>query len=222
MDKPLHPSAEPTPPAPDPDRRARNLVVAAMLAYTGLSLYSASVPDARGLGAALSVGPLAAIAVLLAWRWLGRWPAVLVALATGAGMVHYWDAIRSLYRWSDLVQQCGLYGLAALLFALSLQGGREPLCVQLARTLHADFSARELAYLRGATAAWAVFFLALAIAVGVLFFTLSQAHWSLFTNVGAVLLMAAMTLADLGLRHALLPRHRSGGLLAALRTALLG
>jgi hypothetical protein len=56
-------------------------IVALIIGYAVLSHYSASSPDKKGLGAALSIGPVLLIGVVLLWRWTRRLTALLVAVS---------------------------------------------------------------------------------------------------------------------------------------------
>jgi uncharacterized membrane protein len=80
----------------------------------------------------------------------------------------------------------------------------------------------ESAYLRRATAAWAVFYGLMTAAVLVLFFALSLRRWSLFVNFIAWGLMVLAGFVDHALRRRLLPRHRQGGILTLIRQSLAG
>src|ERR1700731_3984634 len=95
------------------------VVLALVMGYAGLSHYSASSPDKKGLGAALSIGPVLLIGVVLLWRWTRPLTALLVAVSLCAFLYGYWPAVERNYEWADLAQQCGAYGLVALSFARS-------------------------------------------------------------------------------------------------------
>jgi uncharacterized membrane protein len=190
--------------------------------YALLSQYSASSanPHARGLGAALSIGPLLLIGVGLLWFWEWRVSALLIALLSGMLLYLEWPFIESHYEWSDLAQQCGIFGLVGLFFARSLFGGRVPICGQLAHQMYGALTPDESVYMRRATAAWAIFYFLLAAAILILFFVVPLRAWSLFTNFMTWGLMVSAGFADHALRRVLLPRHRQGGILTLIRRAL--
>ena len=212
----------PTAGAPKPGRRQIAILAGVIIAYAALSHYSNEEPQARGLGAALSVGPVLLIGLILAWRWLPRLLAALATLATIAALLRWWPQIRENYEWADLAQQCGIYLLIAWGFARTLTGGRMPTCAQIAVRLHGPLSAPETAYLRAATLAWAGFYLILAVLILALYFIAPLSLWSAFVNFGVFCLIALMALADHLLRQRVLPPRHSGGLLTALRQALIG
>jgi uncharacterized membrane protein len=197
-------------------------LAALVVGYAALSHYSTSSPDAKGLGAALSVAPVLLIGLILAWRWTQPLTTLLIAALSCALLYRYWPAIERNYEWADLVQQCGVYGLIAASFARSLFAGRIPTCTQLANTMHGALTPAELAYTRRATVAWVVFYVLTTVAILVLFFVAPLRIWSLFVNFGVFGLMIVMGIADHALRRRVLPRHPAGGILAIIQRALIG
>ncbi|MGA2188270.1 MAG: hypothetical protein ABSH33_07045 [Steroidobacteraceae bacterium] len=193
-----------------------------VVGYAGLSHYSAEAPNARGLGAALSIGPVLLIAILVAWRWTRPFTAVLIAAALCAAVYRYWAIFEKHFEWADLVQQCGAYALVAGSFARSLIGGRVPLCTQLAQKIHGELTPAETAYTHRATLAWAIFYGLLTIAILVLFILAPLRVWSMFVNFGTFGLMILLGIADHAIRRRVLPRHPAGGLLTVIRRALIG
>jgi uncharacterized membrane protein len=198
------------------------LIAALFLGYAALSHYSASTPDARWLGAALSLGPVILVAVALLWRWAHPAVAILVAALLGALMYVYWAAFEQNYEWSDLVQQCGIYALVAASFARSLFGARVPLCTQFAAKMHGELSDAEVSYTRGATWAWAIFYAMLTVATLVLFFAVPLRVWSLFITFGTFALIVIAGIVDHAIRRRRLPRHADGGLIGVIRRSLIG
>jgi len=221
---------EPSPPSPvaavAAPRRApiRQLAVVAalLIGYTAISQYSYSSPDAKGLGAALSVGPIALIGIALAWRWTPRIVAALITVLTGALLYISWPFLKTHYEWSDLVQQAGAYGMVAVGFGRSLLPGRVATCTLLADQLHGPLEPAEIAYTRRATIVWFVFYALLAAAIVVAFFTASAHVWSLFVNFGTFGLMGLLFAADHAIRRRVLPRRPGGGIIAALLHSVTG
>lgn|GEM_PF-1187244 len=199
----------------------RMVVVAIFIvAYAVLSYYGSTESGSKGLGAALSIGPLLAIAAVLNWRWFG-WKAGLIAILLSAGMLYFWwPVLKNHYEWADLVQQCGVYALVAISFARSLFGGRVPLCSQLTEKLHGPLSVKELTYTRYATIVWAFFYSSLTGIILVLFFLASMKFWSMFVNFVSFGLIALMFLIDHGIRRVVL--GRTGNIFAAIRQSLTG
>jgi uncharacterized membrane protein len=216
-------ASDDAPPAsPRPPRLVLAAIAVLVIGYSALSQYSVSSPSAKGLAAALSVAPVALIGLILVWRWTRLMTALLTAAALCALLYRYWPVIERNYEWADLVQQCGIYGLVALSFARSLFAGRVPFCTQLAEKMYGVLTPREIAYTRGATVAWGVFYGLLTLAILVLFYGASLRVWSLFVNFATFGLMMLMGIADHAIRRRVLPRHPRSGILALIQRTLIG
>jgi uncharacterized membrane protein len=196
-------------------------VVAVIGLYALISHYAYSHPEAKGLGAGLSVGPVVLIGVALAWSWTPRYVAIALSAALVGLTAWAWPFLETHYQWSDLVQQAGAYALVALSFARSLRPGRVPTCTQLAVQLHGPLAPAETTYTRRATWAWAIFYGLLSLSIIVVFLTASTHQWSLFVNFGTFGLIALLFLADHALRYRVLPR-RPGNLRGTILQALTG
>ncbi|MGA2778098.1 MAG: hypothetical protein ABSF94_11105 [Steroidobacteraceae bacterium] len=190
--------------------------------YTLLSHYSYASPNAKGLGAGLSVGPIVLIGLVLAWRWAHKLVAGLITIVIAALLYLYWPFLKDHYQWSDLVQQAGAYVIVAFGFGRSLLPGRVPACTQVTAQLHGPLSPPEVAYTRRATIVWFGFYALLAAAIVILFFTTSEHTWSLFVDFGSFGLMGLLFAADHALRRLVLPRRPGGGMIAALLHAVSG
>jgi uncharacterized membrane protein len=208
--------------SPRPRRILMLALAALVVGYAVLSQYSASSPDAKGLGAALSVGPVLLIGLILAWRWFSPLAALLMAAVSCALLYRFWPAVERNFEWADLVQQCGVYALIAASFARSMFAGRVPVCTQLAQAMHGTLTPAEILYTRRATVAWAAFYVLVAVAILVLFFAEPLRVWSLFVNFGVFGLMIVMGVADHALRRRMLPRHPAGGIISIIQRALIG
>ena len=198
-------------------------VMSIVLGYAALSHYSNSAPNAKGLRAAVSLGPILLIGAVLIWRWTRQFAASLIAaVCSGILINRYWSFLEVNYQWMDLALQFGAYGLIALGFGRSLLAGREPLCTQLAARLHGALTPAEVTYTRRATVAWSVFYALIAAAILILFCVVSLRVWSLFVNFATFGLIAIMGIADHAIRRRVLPRRPGGGILAGLRQSLIG
>jgi uncharacterized membrane protein len=195
---------------------------AVLLGYAALSHYSESTPGASRLGAALSVGPIAAIALLLLWRWVNAAAALVFAAVAGGVLYAWWPAVERHFQWADLVQQCGAYALVALLFARSLAAGREPLCTLLAERMYGALTSIEIAYTRRATVVWSAFYGVLSAAILILFWAAPLRVWSLFVNFGTFGLIVLAGIGDHAIRRRVLPRHAGGGILQVIQRSLSG
>jgi uncharacterized membrane protein len=197
-------------------------VAAILIAYAAMSHYSASNPNAKGLGAILSIAPVALIGLILVWRWTRPLLALVIATLLCACLYRFWGIVKDNYEWADLVQQCGAYALLAISFLRSLFAKRTPLCTQMTDKLHGPLTPQEITYTRRATEAWAVFYALIAVVILVLFFSVSIRVWSLFVNFATFGLIILMAIADHAIRRRVLPHHRRGAMLAAIKRALIG
>jgi len=208
--------------APQPHRVLLAVLGTLVVAYAVLSHYSSTHPDAKGLGAGLTLGPALLIGTVVLWRWTKPLIALLAALTAGAVLWRYWPVVERNYEWGDLAQQCGAYALVGIGFARSLFHCRVPMCEQLAAKMHGSLSPGESVYMRRATLAWTLFYFALAASILILYFVAPLRVWSLFVNFATFALIVVAGLIDHAIRRRLLPRHRGGGILTVIRQALIG
>jgi uncharacterized membrane protein len=188
-----------------------------LIAYSALSHYSNSNPQARDLGAGLALGPMLILALALTWRLSGALLAVVTA-ATAAFLLHrFWPLLTQNFSIVYLIQQCGFYAIMAWTFGRSLLNGHVPLCTQLADKVHGPLSAVELGYTRSVTIAWTIFFLANVAATILLFEFASLRIWSLFVNFFSLPLILLMFAAEYAVRRRVLPQVQGSGLIATLR-----
>ena len=93
----------------------------------------------------------------------------------------------------------------AAMFAITLRRGREPLITRLARTArNGDMPPSVIRYTRAITAAWALFFIAVAAVSTLLFVTRSLDAWSAFVNLAMWPLVAAMFAVEYAIRRRVL------------------
>jgi uncharacterized membrane protein len=218
---PISDNASPPPPSTSARRIQLAALAALTIGYAVLSHYSNTSPNAKWLGAFLSLAPVLLVGSILAWRWAPPLLASLIVAVTGALVYLSWPFLEMHFEWADLVQQCAVYGLITVSFARSLGAGRVPLCTQLAENLHGTLTPDEVTYTRRATAAWAVFYLLTTGLILVLFLAASPRVWSLFVNFAIFGFIALMCVADYLIRRRILPR-RETSILATLRQSLIG
>jgi len=192
-------------------------VIVLLVAYSGLSHYSNSEPQAQNLGAALALAPMLTIGLVLTWRWSGLLSALVCAAAAALLLRSEWPLFTRNFSLVYLLQQCGFCAIMAAGFARSLIKGRVPLCTQLADKLHGPLNAQALRYTRRVTLAWAVFFL-LNMAVTFLLYVFAPLRiWSLFVNFCSAPLILLMFVAEYAVRRRVLPKVQRSGLLDTLR-----
>jgi uncharacterized membrane protein len=192
---------------------------ALIVAYTALSHYC-NTHGARHLGAALSVGPVLALGVVVLWRSLPPLIALPASVAAAALLYDCWPLFEKNFSVVYLLQECTMYGLLAFGFWRSLGSGSIPLCTRLADQVHGPLNAEERRYTRNVTLAWAIFFTALTAVTALLYFAAPRAVWSAFVNFAALPLVAVMFAAEYAVRRRVLPPAFHGGILATVRVFL--
>jgi uncharacterized membrane protein len=192
-------------------------VIVFVAAYAGLSHYSNSVAKTHDLGVGLALGPVLTAGLLLIWRWTHFLVGLMAAAAAAMLLRRYWPALERNFSVLYLVQEAGFYSLMALSFGQSLLGHRVALCTQLADRVHGPLNAQEVRYTRRVTAAWALFFVAIAAASVGLFVFAPLRTWSLFANFCVFPLIGLMFVAEYAVRRRVLPQVPRRGILAAVR-----
>ena len=192
-------------------------VVVFFIAYSVLSHYSNLNPQAHDLGAALALGPMLTLGLVLLWRLSGAALAVLAAAAAAFLLQRYWPLLTQNFPVVYLIQQCGFYAIMAFTFGRSLRRGRVPLCTQFADKIHGPLSPLELRYTRNVTIAWVIFFLLNMAATFLLFELATLRTWSFFVNFLSLPLILLMFVAEYAVRRRVLPKVQRNGLIATLR-----
>lgn len=202
-------------------RWTRRLQIAAVavliVAYSVLSHYSNAHAQARDLATALALAPSSILGIALLWRWRGVWLAIVGAVLLALCLDYLWPELRANFALVYLVQQAGLSALMAGTFAVTLLKDRTPLCTLLADKVHGPLTPQEFVYTRQVTAAWAIFFLLMALANLLLFAYAPFALWSVFANFISLPLVVLMFVAEAAVRKRVLPQTNSGGIIATLR-----
>jgi len=197
-------------------------VPACIALYAALCHYTNSAAAAPGLGAALALGPVSAIAAILVWRRTR--PLIALSLLVSASLLVYaaWPVLEKNFSLGYLMQDCGLYGLLCATFGRSLLAGSVPLCTLLADKVHGPLSPAEQRYTRRVTAAWTLFFALIALLTLILFFSVPLRIWSFYSNFCTLPLVLLMFVAEYAVRRRVLPQTRRAGLLATMRVYFAG
>lgn len=166
------------------------LTAIGIIAYIVLMYLSASGPDAAARTVVLTVLAWQGFAVAILWGSGKRALALLVA-APAILLFVFFDQLKH-FEWLCLVPNILVNGSLFLFFARTLFGERTALITQLALRVHGSIPAPIRAYTRTLTYVWSAFFLLSIVASLALYFFVSFAAWSLFTNVYALPIMIAM------------------------------
>jgi uncharacterized membrane protein len=175
----------------------------------------APAPDWSAL---VVVGPMLALAAVLAWQRRQRLLAALAALATATLAWQTWQggglAPESIY----VAQHVAIHLLLACVFGLTLQAGRESLVTALARRVHGGVLTPDMeTYSRKVTAVWTIYFLAMAALSLALYAFAPFATWAAFANLGTPLAMLALFIGEYLFRYWLHPEFERATLGQALR-----
>lgn len=164
--------------------------VIGVIAYIALMYVSASAPDAAARTVVLTVLAWQGFAVAILWSSGKRALALLLAIPSVLLFV-YFEQLKH-FEWLCLVPNILVNGSLFLFFSRTLFGNRTALITQLALRVHGTLPPPIRSYTRALTYVWSAFFLLSVAASLVLYFFVSFAAWSLFTNVYALPIMLAL------------------------------
>lgn len=172
------------------------LLACGVLAYQALVCYLVVTQPDGGLGEGLMAAPLLVVAVCVLLRTArGRVMLGLLGVAGAIGLL-LWRAVGAnpalFYPVPYLTVNLGLLWL----FGRTLIGGRQPLITRLATFVHGELPGDIARYTRQVTAAWCIFFAAVAITSILLFAFAPLPVWSVFNNLLNLPLVVAMYLCE--------------------------
>ena len=187
-------------------RIMRGLGIAALvIAYSLLAHYTNEPAHSPGLGAAVSIAPVALLALLLAWRSPRRTLLlgllVLACIALGA----LWPLLENHFGLVYWLQNMGMQLILLMTFGRTLQAGRQPLCTRFSETLYGPSTPPHARYTHQVTVAWTLFFAAMALVSTLLYFLAPLTVWSVFSNFLTLPLVALMFLVEYAVRRRVLP-----------------
>jgi uncharacterized membrane protein len=172
---------------------------AIVIGYFYLMYTSAFASDSGARTLVLTVLAWQLFAQVILWRQGKRTIAIALSLVCLPFLYFYQhlDAIQ----WVNLVPNTLIYGSLAFMFGRTLQPGQISLITQLATKIQNDLPPPIYRYTRHVTIAWTIFF-ALSVVVGIgLYYFVSFAAWSLFSNVYATPLLIGMFVAEYAYRR---------------------
>jgi uncharacterized membrane protein len=166
------------------------LAVIVVAAYLVLMHHSASAPDAVARTFVLTVLAWQIFAVAILWQNGKRLLALLVAAPAPLLFVFY-DQLKHL-EWLCLVPNILVNASLMMFFGRTLFAPHTPLITQLALRVHGELPPPIRDYTRVLTIVWTLFFaLSIAVSLGLYFFV-SFAAWSLFSNVYSLPIMLSL------------------------------
>jgi uncharacterized membrane protein len=199
-----------------PRRASVAFVVAVSVGFAVLAHVTIVEGRTSGIGALLSLVPLALVAAWAARH--ARRPLVVAALALAAAIAWIgWAELERHFPDVFFLEHAGANLALAIVFGRTLTPGREPLCTRFARLLHGTLPPAVEAYSRQVTLAWTIFFAAMFAASCLLYFGGWLALWSLLANFLSPALIAAMFAVEYFVRHRVLPGWERVGVLGGIR-----
>ncbi|MEA3122107.1 MAG: hypothetical protein QOH33_1668 [Paraburkholderia sp.] len=191
--------------------------VAFVIAYQFGAHYAVSTPGLQLVGLVLALAPLLALTLGAAVRsdrrasWLPLWLASCLLLwAIRAPLAQH-------FQWALYLEHVSFHLAMATLFGRTLVAGHEPLCSRFAAMVHGTLTPAVATYTRRITAAWALFFVAIALVSTLLFAAASVVVWSTFANYLMLPVVAMMFIAEFMYRRIVLPDEPRAGVLVEIR-----
>jgi len=168
-------------------------------------------------GALLALAPLAIAALVLGWRSRHRLPAMCVAVAACIAAVLALPLLEQHTSMIYWVEHAATQSLLCVAFARSLAPGRVSMCTMFARMVHGTLAPAMERYTRQVTAAWSIFFGAMALVSTALFFGAPVSVWSVFANFFTGPLIALMFIGEYAVRRRVLPDVEHAGIVAGMQ-----
>ena len=197
--------------------RARTVMVGLVgAAYVaGCHWLMTSAPTSRW-NAVVVIGPMLGLLALFSARRGQRLVAGAAALGLVGLLLQAWQggglAPTTLY----LAQHVAIHAALAVMFALTLRPGQDPLVTALARRVHGGLAPGVAAYARKVTVLWSAYFVLMAtISIGLFLFAPFDA-WAIFANLLTPLAMVLLFVGEFLLRYRLHPEFERATLADAM------
>jgi uncharacterized membrane protein len=192
-------------------------IAAGAIAYPVLAHYSTTTAAATPtLGVVVSLTPSLALLLWLAWRSPRRLTMALLCTVVGLLLWGFWGALERNFSWVYFLQHAGTNLMLAAVFGVTLEKGRQPLCTRFAEAFHGSLPPEVVRYTRQVTLAWMVFFVAMSLISGALFFFSSIEVWSAFANFLTFPLVMLMFAVEYGVRLRKLPHMEKHSIMAGI------
>ena len=174
-----------------------------------------SAPASRW-NAVLVLGPMLALVALVAAKRGPRLLAAIAGLGLAALVLQAWRggglAPATLY----LAQHVAIHTVLAVMFALTLRPGQEPLVTALARRVHDGLSPGMERYSRKVTVVWSLYFAVMAATSLALFAFAPFDAWAVFANLVTPVAMLLLFVVEYLLRYRLHPEFERATLADAM------
>ena len=186
--------------------RARTIAVGLIgAAYVAGSHWLMTRAPASNWNAVVVIGPMLALLALYAWQRGQRVLAGAALLGLAALGLQGWRgggvAPATLY----VAQHVGIHAALAVVFALTLRPGHEPLITALARRVHGHLPPAMAAYSRKVTIVWALYFVVMAALSIALYAFAPFDAWAAFANLATPVAMALLFVAEYLVRYRVHP-----------------
>ena len=200
-------------------RGARWTALALLAAgYFAFAHWSTAAAQPTLAGALVAVGPVLALAVLMAWRSSQPMAGLLLVIVASCLLWAARDFVEQHFSWVYFVQHAGTNALLAGLFGRTLRAGETPLCTRLAEMVHRPTVPPIVArYTRQVTVAWTVFFALSAVLSTLLFAAAPVEIWSFYANLLGMPLVGLMFVGEYLVRCRVLPREHRPTLMETVR-----
>ncbi|MGZ5207252.1 MAG: hypothetical protein ACXWIQ_06215 [Caldimonas sp.] len=197
--------------------RARTVLVGLVgAAYVAGSHWLMTRAPASSWNAVVVVGPMLLLLALYGWQRGRRVLAGAALLGFAALAAQAWRGGGVPAALLYLTQHAGIHVALAVLFALTLRPGHEPLVTALARRVHAGLSPGMAAYSRKVTIVWALYFTAMAALSIALFAFAPFDTWAAFANLVTPVAMVLLFVGEYLIRYWLHPEFERATLGAAM------
>lgn len=184
------------------------VVAAGAIAYPVLAHVStapAAVTETPWLGVGVSLAPSLAILLWLTWNSSRKPAMLLLCAAAGLLLWGFWGTLERNFSWVYFIQHAGTNLMLAAVFGVTLARGRQALCTRFAEAVHGTLAPEVVRYSRQVTLAWTLFFIAVSLVSGLLFFLAPLETWSVFANFLTFPLILLMFAVEYGIRLRKLP-----------------
>ena len=192
-------------------------VVLAGLAYVAISYRLMSSHPGSGWHAIVVVAPMLLLAAALAWQRRQRAIAAIAVAATALLLYQARDGGGLSAEAIYVVEHVAIHALLAVVFGLTLIGGRESLITALAQRVHSGLTPAMEIYSRKVTVAWTLYFVAMAALSLVLYALAPFSTWAAFAGLASPLALLALFVGEHVLRYRLHPEFERATLAQAVR-----